>query len=317
MFSSEISHAERMGQRFPSPTETGKRYTVGVSPANTMLILGMLGCAGEPAAVTIADPAAHWSTAAFVELVPSVRLPTSLDERDHIRVFLSLPDGARVGSDLRVPPGTVADRVEYDGERAIDVRGTRFTADGERFHVYRPDGEQLAGWEWRRGDKRQQRLATERLSALVERTGPEMAERFRRLNQCPGCHNAGQAAARIVGPGPQRATDGSGLYHLRAVLDSSAPVEHHRPRDLNAADPFIAVRCGDAPARLVENGRARRFECADATPPVGHLDVRAALAAGDAHAEAVCRARAYLSEHMDEVTRAAFAASLAECVEVP
>jgi hypothetical protein len=303
-----------------------------------------LGCRGDAPAksvveLSIADPARHWVEAGFVELVPAIRPPSTPDERDRITVWIRLPGAARItsapsaagGMTLAVPPETVADRVEYitptgaspDAPatgNVIDVRGTRFVPGGaELFHVLRPGtGAGLRGFEWPRHDQGASEQATRRLIDSQRALGasPAQLRRLRRLNDCAACHRPDvPAATRVTRDLPRRPTDATGLYSLLAVMRNEAPVEVHRPRDMNADDPFISVVCpGNQPATLDrESNGARRFTCPGGAVPTARLDVTAAIAAGDPHALAVCRSRRMLYERMTEGARRAFSGAMAGC----
>jgi hypothetical protein len=260
-----------------------------------------------------------WREQGFVELQPPLRLPTDVGEHDHITVWIKIPAGAKMRTSivdgratLTMPPGTIADRIELDDDRITDVRGTQFTADGEWFHDYRPHVGKLDGWQWLRGDEKASLFATERLLTLVEEPG---RARFRRLNDCGGCHLHDRADRTRVSDGmPFRGSDASGLFVPLTVLRDSAPLDNHRPRDRNADDRFVRVRCGGTitPAHD-DGGGARHYLCADGSVPIGELAVAAALAAGDEHARAVCTSRRYLRDHLDDAGRRAFAAAFAAC----
>jgi hypothetical protein len=271
----------------------------------------------EPTPIRIDNPAGHWRTAGFVEMVTPLLPPTSIDERDRIAVWLKLPDGALIehGLSLRYPAGTISDRVESQGDRVVDVRGTRFTEDGgERFHVLRREGAALAGYEWPRDNAELERRATELAVELVE---PPQRERFRRLNDCASCHVHDRAqATRDDGSRPPRATDSSGLYQMLAVLSDAAPLDRHRAREVNVDSPYLRVDCADGGhVELRDEGErgARRYTCDTGGVPIGHVDIARARAEGDPRAIAVCRARGYLREHMAPDVRASFSAAFAAC----
>jgi len=264
---------------------------------------------------------------------------------DHLTVWLHVPDGGRIGvaradgrATLVYPAGTIADRVEMrepagvDGEhafRVIDVRGTRIAEDGEYFHCLQPSAAEeppLVGFEWRRGDDDAERRATDGIAELVRArlTGADdearrsAAERFRRLNRCASCHDHDRPErTRVSEGGPRRATDRAGFYVVLGVLGDAAPLETHRPRDLNAGDPYVTVSCGASAARLdagasgAATGAA--YTCPDGRVPVARFDVARALAAGQRHAVEVCRSRRYLYEHMDGAARDAFAPAFEAC----
>jgi hypothetical protein len=295
--------------------------------------------------------ATYWSDRGFVEMTPPLRFP-SADGREHTVVWLKLPDGAPLSivrhNDGSVswsyPTGTIAERVDLadgsDPRSVVDVRGTRFDAEEEYFHVlHRTSGDyagDLGGLEWRRGDMAAGRLATERmLERLAVGRGllPEDApadpelEQFARHNDCASCHIHGKPERRMHPyPGasdeglPNRATDTKGLYAIASVLSDSAPLDMSRALDMNTEDPFIRATCQEeAPARLMMRRgagrvvRGRRYVCDDGSIPRGRLDMRAAVANADPHALAVCRSRRYLFEHMDEGGRRAFSEVLGEC----
>ncbi len=291
------------------------------------LIVVLSGCGAEGSVSEIAsDPTPdRWDSAGFVEMTPAIRPPTSADGADVIQVWLRLPEGpslrvvdAGAGPKLVMPVGTEADRVELQGHgkhaRVLDVRGTRFLAEGEEFHMERPANGRLSGVAWPRDNPRAQKLADEH---VAEMAGPKAADWLVKLNQCAFCHTPNKAEnVRVNADGlPNRATDGSGLYHPQAVLDDETPIEASRPHDQNIGDPFIRLRCRDGRAHGVrknDDGSLRPF-CPDGSPPLARLDVRAALAAGDAHAKAVCASRRYLFEHLTVEDRAAFRGAFDAC----
>ena len=287
--------------------------------------LVLAGCHARTPRLEITDGPGHWRAAGFVEMVSPIRLPTSVDSRENIQVWLALPATplavveAGGSATLRYPPGTAADRVELVGGKVADVRGTTFGADGdERFHVYRATrAGALVGYQWRRANERESREAQASLDELLRSEGESesMRAEFRHFNECANCHQAGQPPHTNPGAAsPHRGTDASGLFAVATVLTDRAPVETHRPRDANADDPFVSVWCGAVRATLQsEPNGARRFVCSDGAVAEARLDLRGALAVGDAHAEAVCRSRAYLFEHLDATGRATFASSFQPC----
>jgi len=283
----------------------------------------------------------------YAEMVPSLRLPTTHDATDLIRVYLLVPPGRSISArylenkgryTLLFPAGTRADRVESlryrdeggeFGETPMDVRGTLIEAGGrQRFHCLRPEsGEPLApllGWSWPANDAAAREEATRRITALASRVGtpidgpPLSGDALRalgRLNDCAHCHVANHRREVSVdaAPFPRRETDASGFYVPLSVLHSEVALAATRPRDLNADDPWVDVRCGKEPARLIRDDDWIWCRCADGSVPVGRRDVRGALAAGDGYTARVCRSRRYLHEHMDRAARQAFAASFREC----
>ncbi|HEY8088865.1 MAG TPA: hypothetical protein VIF09_13490 [Polyangiaceae bacterium] len=286
--------------------------------------------------VTIADPSRYWTDSEFVEMTPPLRLP-SRDGRERIRVWLRIPPGEHFGLEqgprgvaLTYPPGTIADRTdqgdEGDASSVGDVRGTRFEDAGrEVFHVLRRlDGagsSQLSGLEWRRDDREAEAEATRSMSAWILRAeGPGTdVDAFRMQNDCGSCHvhDKPERTSRRAGdgPAPNRGTDAGGLYVVQTVLADSAPLETHRAREMNERDPFVTVECGEGwpPPRIESRSRSRHYACDGGRVPYGRYDVAGALAAGDEHALAVCRSRAYLRDHLDAEGRAAFGPVLDEC----
>lgn len=283
----------------------------------------------------------------YAEMVPSLRLPTTHDAMDDVRVYLLVPPGHSISAyylddqeryTLLFPVGTRMDRVEslrYQsgkgelGETPVDVRGTLIEAGGrQRFHCLRPEsGKPLApllGWSWSANDTAAREEATRRIMALAARVGTpvdgpplsgDALAALGHLNDCARCHIANHRREVSVGsaPFPRRETDASGFYVPLSALNSEGAVAATRPLDLNAGDPYVDVRCGKGPARLVHDGEWIWYRCADGSVPVGRRDVRTALAAGDEYTARVCRSRRYLHDHMDRAARQVFAASFREC----
>jgi hypothetical protein len=290
--------------------------------------------------MTIRDPATYWTRSGFVEMTPPVRLP-SRDGNERIAVWIRIPPGGRLRVEpraanrptLRLPPGTIVDRVDLaearDPGSVQDVRGTRFEEDGqEYFHVLRPFASTaLSGFEWTRSDPLAAQIVTSamrtRLAATLdsdEYGSPARAlALFERQNDCATCHAHDHPEQRGAGRDPSlpnRATDGNGLYTLATVLSDSAPLEMHRARDMNEDDPFVTVSCADGgAASFFVRGARRHFACPDGSVPRATLDMKRALAQGDSRARDVCRSRAYLGRHMDAEGRSAFAEAFAECGE--
>ncbi len=153
-----------------------------------------------------------------------------------------------------------------------------------------------------------------RLSAQSEAQRAPVLDRLARLNRCAPCHDHDRAERTLTTEGgPRRATDRAGFYLMMSVLTDRAPLETHRPRELNVGDPFVTVECDGAPARLESDGGPAAWACADERVPVARYDLARALAAGQPHAAAVCRSRRYLFEHMDDAARLAFAPAFAAC----
>ncbi|MDB4965487.1 MAG: hypothetical protein JWN44_1176 [Myxococcales bacterium] len=275
------------------------------------------------AAVDLADPDGYFKRD-YVELVPAVRPPTDVEGRDQIRVYVKLPKRGRIDTDgdgrLRMPADAVVERVEsYDG-KVIDVRGIRFDGKKQWFHAYRRNGERLVGFEWRSDDRGTAERARARLDELVVATeppGPQhdaFVARYRQLADCASCHVANRNQPTRAGAMPNRATDASGLFVPQTVLSDRAPIERHRPRDLNIDDRFMRMTCVNA-SFMIEADRTggRLPRCLDGGVVTAQLELPRALAAKDAHAKAVCDSRRWLGEHLSSGARERFAAAIAEC----
>lgn len=283
----------------------------------------------------------HWRTGGFVAMEPPIRLPRGRALRDRTQVFVRIEGEGRIDVDageLVFPPGTVADRVEYRREanrwQVADVRGTRFTTSGERFHAYRPEGldtDALFGTEWRRDDDAgRQRAITLFADAMTKGAGFRRAEpghdaavrtrsvvRFSRLLDCASCHGHGRLeAAATEDAHLRRGTDASGMHVFRYVLADLAPLETYRPRDPNADDPFVTYECAGEPtdrAALVGPAGTTAVRCPDGDVPTLHYALADALDAGEAHARRVCESRRALAKWMTERAREAYADALATC----
>jgi len=292
----------------------------------------------EARRLRIEEPDDFWAREGYVELITPLAPPTRRDGSSRIEVWLRIPDGARITRDatgaLVLPPGSEADRVERIrvGEEWIvaDVRGARM-GEGIRFlRLLRPEragrGSALLGYEWPDERRDLGRQVHEVLGDLI-RSGGGVAregvdrERFASLldsrGGCVQCHARRQPDRTHVSQGtPYRATDALGWYSPLAVLRDGAPIERYRPRDLNHEREAVRLSCPDGEAEVARDARGGAFvRCADGGIAWGHLDLRAALAAGEERAQGVCASRRYLLAHMDEATRDAFQASLAPCEE--
>jgi hypothetical protein len=290
--------------------------------------------------MTIRDPADHWEREGFVELVPAVRLPTTKDGDDRIRVLARLPEGAKIRVDwlaaqerhtVGLPAGAVVDRVEswaYDEpsgalrETVVDVRGVQMTDDGPRYHVLRPASDApnapLLGWSWPAADVSAHEEATVRLAAFLRgRPAPghhapldeDAITQVIADNDCGSCHVAEAPEDPARRDMPRRATDSDGSFALLMVLEREMPISRARPLDLNHRDRYVQLRCRDG-ARLVEGPMP---SCPGDESPVAVRDVSAGLSAGDAYTQRLCASREYLWAHMDATAREAFAEAFAEC----
>jgi hypothetical protein len=300
----------------------------------TSLVLAAGAC-GERARPDSAPPAgtewlsaseAHWE--GWIELVPAIRTPRFSDGRDETRIYARLPEGSAITltdpanpTSLEVPAGAELDRVERftwrDGngepvQHVVDVRGTRFFADREELHVYRPmaaNDARLFGLRWDRIGAAPPDVVETMRAAMREGHGlvgiaparrDASIDRFVSLLACEGCHQAG-TRERVDGVDqwPRRPTDASGLYSVLATLSSRSILETYRPHDENEDDPFVRTEC-------VTGSHACRTR-------VAVIDLSAGLAAGDSHAVAVCASRRALSPFLSDEVRLAYRAELDVC----
>jgi len=289
----------------------------------------------------IREPAEHWEREGWVELVPAVRLPTTPDGDDRIRVLAKLPEHGRIRvqwvaeqerHSLRLPAGAAIDRVESwsyrepsgkERETVVDVRGLRMTTAGPRYHVLRPASgapqAPLLGWSWPAGDDVVHDEATARLEQFLRGrpapvNRPALAEDQIAAvvadNDCGSCHVADRPADPNRSRIPRRPTDSDGNFAMLMVLERETPVSTSRPVDLNHRDPFVSLHC-DEGVRLVSVSPMPR--CRDGATPIAVRDVAAGLAAGDEYTLRLCKSRRYLWDHMDGPAREAFAAAFREC----
>lgn len=308
--------------------------------------LALLACSPGPApspppvpggveVLRIDDPGGWWVSEGYHPLAPPVQLPAVGEDGDVV-VWVHVPDGARldrVGGRLTWPPGSAADRVERrvrDGTLGVvDVRGTRLDDQGRAHdHLLRPfrdaAGEHLVGVSWPAGDPEAKSRALDWLEArlapvppLSERSEAYRArwgESLRRKAACRRCHVPGRPDARTLGEhgAVARGTDAAGWFTPRTLGADTAPLEAYGAGDPNLADPHVSVACpgGDAPAPDGDDGRPT---CRDGAIPRASYDVRAALAAGDARARAVCASRSWLAQRMTDGLREAWSPALAAC----
>lgn len=308
------------------------------------LALALVGCQRPPDGVIelrIEDPVAHWGEG-FARLETPVHMPSPSASRDDVEVWIALgtaPVGLQLGDDgvprLRFGPGTQADRLEYAGEgearRLVDVRGSRFEADGScTHHVLRPIEERpdapLVGMQWPCDVAPAQQAATaamlERLAGLPPFTRMQEGPRHRALdgfaerNDCDGCHAEARPDATVVDAyGPVfRGTDASGLFAPMSVMRDRQPVEAYGGFDRNLDDPAITASCDGAPAERAEvRHGVMRWRCVDGGVPVASLDWEVLRRTDAARADAICASRRLLVGAMDDAAKTAFAPTLAPC----
>jgi hypothetical protein len=269
-----------------------------------------------------------WIENGYVEMVPPLRLPSRPDGSEQIEVWIKFAPTGKIGVKwledqkrhaLTYPPGTIADRLEFlDGKHVVDVRGTAIGDGGQEvFHVYRPSGKGLVGYDWKRDDPAAQEEAT-RLLILHEESRGKVSKTFAANNECANCHGHSRAERRHKGP--SRATDTVGWFQPESVLRDRVPVEKHRPREMNLDDPFIKFECPSTsggetqPATFTNRKKGQKWPvCPDELTPIGVIDVKAALAKNDQHARGLCKSREALYQHMDDEARKAFASAFEVC----
>ena len=302
------------------------------------LSLGIQAFAGAGVVkVQIPNEMNYWEKSGFVDMVGPLRLPSDKEHLENIRVWLKVPDDQKISVSwvptqsrysLVYPVGAVADRVDSSKsdpsseEGVDDVRGARIDEQSNTiFHDYQtvPDesDQWLKGYEWKRDGDQADKQAADALVALFFPSGhnwdPGVIRQFRQLNKCAACHEPDAPAPGTTAPPFRFASDSRGFFQPMTVLENSMTVRDHRDWDLNADDPFITVWCGDKQTHAVVNGDVRKYECPGDVAPVGKLDIRAALAKHDAHAEQVCKARTYLYQHMDSDAQKAYRSAFEDC----
>ena len=304
---------------------------VGLQSAVLAFRMPALGAPTGPI-LKVPNQVDYWKNEGFEKMEGPLRLPTDGSETDIIQVWLKLPENAKLTAQrindsqedrytLIYPPGTIADRIEFEiGSGGVDdVRGSRIDVDGSPlFHVYETapgtDQSWLEGYEWRRSDDVADVIAGEALIKLLyPHASQGVKNHFRQLNHCGACHEP-NAPSPLTTASPFRfESDTQGFFQPITVLQNEMTVRDHRSRDINADDPFITVWCGNQPTKAVVSGMDRWYSCPNEQAPVGKLDIVAALAAKDAHALQICESRAYLFRHMDDNAQAAFAPAFEEC----
>lgn len=308
-----------------------------------MLLVALLACS-TPIPTTIpeaappgvhdlrtADPPKHYRDG-FVQMHPVVHLPSNASD-PQVEVWVRLPDkGTITETDtglLTWPPGTIADRVEWRGtgdkRHVVDVRGGSIAADGTSMHrLFRPTGpapsDDLLGVAWAATDTTARKAAVERLIAgllpteMVQGWSEKKRESWsgglRRKSNCTRCHVVARPVNTIANEHglTNRGTDAVGWFTPASVFEDSLPIESYGSVDFNTS-PHLTVRCGDAPAKRVEDA----WTCPENRVPVGHFDLSAALASSDPHALRVCESRRWLWERMDDKARDKRASAVQIC----
>lgn len=351
-----------MRKRFEAGSKTSWAATIAfvlLSAPNALALGTRTAGSSSMATLHIPSPLNFWPNHGFAQMTPSIHLPTTHSADDLIVVWLYVPPNKEIDAryldeqsrwSLVFPAGTRSDRVEYkhiagsepqsanmyfpddpsqrENWTILDVRGTEILAEGQRFHVFRPDSSNphasLTGWSWLRSDGDGQKEATTRLLEHAARTprpggraplDPGARRMLAHLNDCAHCHipSMPRRTWKDSDIGIKRATDAHGFFVPQAVLLDDSIIADHRPRELNSEDPFVKVHCGEDPARLVRDDDGKHFVCDNERVPIAHRDVAAALAARQPYTLRVCKSRRWLYERMTARARNAFAPAFRRC----
>lgn len=313
--------------------------------ASSWLLLA-IACRREPAAAVDelaprslerAEGERYWTKdESWVELVPSIAVPSNAAEGEQVAVFLRLADGAQIveqDGELRFPPGTEIDRLEWlrrGPERSLaDVRGTRIDAQGVAWdHTLRrtrlaPDTA-LTGFEWRadsvEAHARATRALIERATELPPARGLEGEKReaylagIERKNECRRCHQPAidDATQPQKGRVVRRGTDASGFFTPRDVLSTQRVLEGYGRFDPNRTREAVTVLCADAPTRYA-HAASSRIKCDRGQLPVAQYDpVQARKTEAERH-KRWCRSQRYLLAHMSSELAKRYAANTSSC----
>lgn len=301
-----------------------------------------LACGKRPPngveAVEIKDPSTYFTAEGFTLLVPPIHYPSSASDIDQVEIWMRLPDEGTIGSEvvngnaeLRFPPGTRVDRVEYDGRaeerRVVDVRGAIIEPDGSQlFHVYRPTGAQptdpMVGVRWPAEDAALASAATDHFIDTLRVSWPattmkpdareNMLKAVRGKNQCMPCHTASRPDNAKPGQHGlvNRGTDVSGFFVPTTVLQDETVLESYGRFDRSLQDPSIEIRCGNeiVPFETLDQRRCPKGEI-----PVGVWKWEEASTLNPTRAEQVCKSRLYLGANLDPPTRERFSTEIAKC----
>jgi hypothetical protein len=290
----------------------------------------------------IDDPLTYWKEQGFAVMTPAVPLPVKKGENSRVHVWVKVPEGKRIdvkdgpsGPVLVWPPGAEADRVEglkHKGKgfwRPGDVRGSQMLEGGDQMHrVYRP----LKGWKgpmfgyrWKRSNLAHEAAVHEVLDARFRRgegqlhavKGDKLDKRIaltKERGKCVACHRLEKPEDTKIAV-PARRTDASGWFQPMAVLNATVPLERYRMRMMAATNPHVTFTCpdGKAPDRDERKDGVLRLSCRDDHLVTATIDIKAGLAAGDAHSQAVCASRQFLHERMTPAAKDAFKDAFAAC----
>ncbi len=239
--------------------------------------------------VEIHDPEGTYGD--YLELVPPVRLPSSLAGAAQVSIRTRLPADAKItlapsehGPRLRFPPGTIMDRVEWvrrGKKRSLaDVRGTFIDAEGNEWHHnYRrtrlAPNPPLVGYEWRADDPEATRAgvdglidALRQLPPAVDMPTDEKRERYlrglRAKADCLKCHvpsrreNLEAMELGLI----NRGTDASSFFTPQTIFDDATLLESY-----GAFDPNLGADIDAEPSTPVGIDGYTSFECPGGEAP--------------------------------------------------
>lgn len=276
-------------------------------------------------AVEMTAPMTFHEREGFTALVPPAHIPSSDPELDQVTVWLKLGDGAITTetvdgrSVLVFPDGTTADRVEHAGRGTArfiaDIRGTVLTAQGPRFHVYRPTAAKpdapLFGAEWPADDADAHATATDYLAEQIGKSDPvaswEPARRhaevqsFRQKNACLPCHDPARSENTRAGEHGlvNRGTDGSGFFTPYTLFEDDVPLEQYGAHDRSMTDPLLDIMCGETV--IATDGWDR--VCPQGAAPRARWRWDKAWAQAPTRAKQRCTQAEWLFERMDPAAR--------------
>lgn len=292
----------------------------------------------EAGTMKIQGGTGHFQTEGFTLLVPPIRLPGRASGRNRTEIWVKIPSNKLLDVsfdeqgrfDVAFPVGSHLARVESEKRKSgdwwvADVRATRLGSEGQWFQVFRPASAKLEtelwGIEWLRGDTEAQREADDWVAQIAGAIhGPEerakRASRKARINNaCADCHRLKRADAKVrreFGP-VHRGTDASGFFVPATLLRDEAPLEDYAPREMNWEVPHVQVKCAHGTPVLVGKEPLQSVRCPGGAVATARLDLKAALASGDPHAQEICRGRLFLLEHMEADDRARFSLQENQC----
>lgn len=280
-------------------------------------------------AVEITAPLTFHEREGFTAIVPPAHIPSSDPQLDQVTVWLKLGEGRITttttddGRTLLVfPAGTRADRVEQAGRgeaRFIaDIRGTTLTANGPRFHVYRPSGPKpdapLFGAQWPADSADAHAAATAYLAERIAGSQPVASwkpaareaevQSFRQKNACLPCHDPARPENTRGGEHGlvNRGTDGSGFFTAYTLFEDEVPLEQYGAFDHSVGDPLLDIVCGDA---VVPPGPGEAWDrtCPDGVTPRARWRWDRAWKDAPTRAKNRCTQAKWLFERMDEAAQ--------------